>query len=554
RLDNLFVPGGDGGDTPVEILLPWLERLAKVLREVHPNAKIWVSNQVFEFEDNDFFFNYLQTQKPDWLEGVIYGPWTKIPISEVRIRTPKKYKIRRYTDICHCLGCQYPVPQWDRAFALTHGREPVCPRPREMAHIHNIYAPLTDGFITYSDGVNDDLNKFVWSALGWNPRADIKDILREYAKAFFGDEYAVAVADGLLMLEDNWVGPILENDRIEKTLSHWQKISDSGSTDLSNNWRMQLYLFRASYDAYLRRKVIAETKYEQQAMNSLANAEQNGVAAAINQARSKLARIDSNPPAHELRKQIEKLGLKLFKSIGFQTSVKEPFVASGPRRGNVLDYLDRPLNDRLWLEIQFDKILAIEDKTQQLAHLDRIINWQKPGPGGFYDDLGDPQNQPHLLRQKTWLEDPQMIRTPIDEHYYTKQQTNHRLSWLDQAHIRYSMGQHPPEAKLAPSQQQRIEAENLPHLTMRYDQLDPAAKYRLRITYSGRFRPESKLIANDKYEIHGPLTQPDPIKPLEFDVPQQATADGTLELKWHLLNNARGAQVAEVWLIKTDLQ
>ncbi|MHC4214332.1 MAG: hypothetical protein ACYSWP_13280, partial [Planctomycetota bacterium] len=38
RLDNLFVPGGDGGDTPVEILLPWLERLAKVLREVHPNA------------------------------------------------------------------------------------------------------------------------------------------------------------------------------------------------------------------------------------------------------------------------------------------------------------------------------------------------------------------------------------------------------------------------------------------------------------------------------------------------------------------------------------
>jgi hypothetical protein len=189
-----------------------------------------------------------------------------------------------------------------------------------------------------------------------------------------------------------------------------------------------------------------------------------------------------------------------------------------------------------------------------LARLNRIINWQDPGPGGFYDDLGNPQNQPHLLRQKTWLEDPLLIRTPIDEHYYTKQVTTDRLSWLDQAHIRYSMGQHPPEDKLTPSQQQRIQAENLPLLTMRYDQLDPAAKYRLRITYCGRFRPETRLIADDKYEIHGPLTQPDPVEPLEFDIPHQATADEQLELKWHLLNNARGAQVSEVWLIKTDPQ
>jgi hypothetical protein len=119
HLDAVFVPGGDGGDTPVEVLMPWLGRLAEVLRDVHPNATLWVSNQTYEAKDNDFFFNYLQTQSPDWLEGVVYGPWTTVSIPEVRRRTPKRYKLRRYPDICHCLGCQYPVPQWDRTFSIA---------------------------------------------------------------------------------------------------------------------------------------------------------------------------------------------------------------------------------------------------------------------------------------------------------------------------------------------------------------------------------------------------------------------------------------------------
>ena len=29
--------------------------------------------------------------------------------------------------------------------------------------------PSTMGFLTYSEGVNDDMNKFVWSGLGWDP-------------------------------------------------------------------------------------------------------------------------------------------------------------------------------------------------------------------------------------------------------------------------------------------------------------------------------------------------------------------------------------------------
>ena len=101
-----------------------------------------------------------------------------------------------------------------------------------------------DFVVFYSDGVSDDMNKFLWSALGWDSKAEVKDILREYGKAFFGDEHGAAVAKGLMMLEENWVGPILENDGIERTLAHWQGIADKGGEALASNWRMQLHLFR----------------------------------------------------------------------------------------------------------------------------------------------------------------------------------------------------------------------------------------------------------------------------------------------------------------------
>jgi len=553
HLDAVFVPGGDGGDTPVEVLMPWLGRLAQVLRQVHPKATLWVSNQTFESKDNDFFFNYLQTKSPDWLAGVVYGPWTTVSIPEVRRRTPKKYKLRRYPDICHCLGCQYPVPQWDRTFSQTFGREPICPRPRAMTHIHNLYAPLADGFITYSDGVNDDLNKFVWSALGWDSKISVETILREYGKMFFGDKYADAVARGLLKLEENWVGAIAENEGIDETLRIWQEIAQRGGDGLAGNWRLQLYLFRAHYDSYLKHRAAAELGYQARAYEALKRASEKGVTKAINDARSALARVDSEKSAQQLRERTEMLGLKLFKSIGLQMSTKAPYKAVGPRRGAVMDYLDRPLNDRLWLESQFKEVLRQQNQKAQLARIDRIMNWDDPGPGGFYDDLGFVGKDPHLVRQKIWQQDPQFLESPIAEQYYTARVSDaNKLSWRDQAQIRYRMGVHPPYDKFSPQEQAQSHSQTRPLLRMRYEDLDQQAKYRVRVTYHGRFHTTVKLVADGKYEVHGPLTQPDRVRPVEFDVPRGATKDGVLELQWQLMNKARGCQVAEVWLIKEN--
>jgi hypothetical protein len=63
-------------------------------------------------------------------------------------------------------------------------------------------------------------------------------------------------------------------------------------------------------------------------------------------------------------------------------------------------------------------------------------------------------------------------------------------------------------------------------------------------------RPVTRLVADGQYEIHGPLEQPKPMRPLEFDIPENATADGNLNLEWQLMNLRRGVGVGEVWLIK----
>ena len=86
-------------------------------------------------------------------------------------------------------------------------------------------------------------------------------------------------------------------------------------------------------------------------------------------------------------------------------------------------------------------------------------------------------------------------------------------------------------------------------LRMRYTQLDPGARHRLRVTCAGRFHATMRLLADQTHEVHGPLAQPSERWPVEFDIPQAATSDGVLDLQWELLVQ-RGCQVAEVWLIK----
>ena len=120
KLDGLFFSGGDPGISHPKYVMPLLEELAAILKQKHPETKIWFSLQDFDEEEIDFFFNYINSNMPDWFGGLVSGPASPwMPAS--RERLPEKYKLRHYPDITHSCRSQYPVSWLVLAFALLLG-------------------------------------------------------------------------------------------------------------------------------------------------------------------------------------------------------------------------------------------------------------------------------------------------------------------------------------------------------------------------------------------------------------------------------------------------
>ncbi|MBI5087151.1 MAG: hypothetical protein HZB13_21450, partial [Acidobacteria bacterium] len=394
-LAGVFVPGGDPGSNPPELVLPFLEEIARHMQPVHPKAKVWLSMQGFDAAKSEFVYKYLARQVPEWFGGIVAGP-SSPPIPETRRRLPPSVKLRLYPDVTHNKISQYEVPEWDQAYALTLGREAVNPRPAEYAAIHNRYAAMSDGFISYSDGVHDDVNKTIWSALGWDPARNARDIVIEYCRLNFSPALAVEIADAILALERNWRGPLETNGSVEATLQKWRGL-EKRAPELAGNWRWQMCLLRANYDSYVRARLIQDTKLEAQANAALAGASRRGAAAAMTQAMEILNRAVKQPAGAAQRARIVELCERLFQSIGLQTSV-EKYHASGAERGAVLDFIDNPLNNRWWLEDEFARIGGLPSEAGKVSRLEALARWESPGPGSFYDNVGHIAKSPRVKR------------------------------------------------------------------------------------------------------------------------------------------------------------
>jgi len=85
---------------------------------------------------------------------------------------------------------------------------------------------------------------------------------------------------------------------------------------------------------------------------------------------------------------------------------------------------------------------------------------------------------------------------------------------------------------------------------MRYEGLDPTARYLLRVTYPP-YRPGTsvRLVANGEFELQPMGELPRELSLREYPIPEEATRSGTLELAWSR-KGGRSVCVAEAWLIR----
>ena len=552
RIDAVFVPGGDPGHTRPKYMLAFMEKQAEDLRRYHPHAQMWMSPQSFDETWLQEFLEIINREQPRWLDGIVYGPQNRLGLSALRKKVPARYPIRLYPDITHSTDCQFPVADWDVAYAISEGREVINPRPRAQADIFRVQAPHSIGFISYSEGCNDDVNKFLWSALAWNPEKPVVDILREYSAFFVSDRLSEGFAQGSISLEANWRGPLIANESVFTTLEQFQTMESTATPAELLSWRFQMGLYRAYYDAYVRSRLIQETNAQDRAMSRLAEIRRMGAKPiqldvddeekrATNGTDPleliKLAEIEldtplRNMPSPDWRARILALGEGLYQSIRMQLAV-EGYQAEAVTRAANLDTLDTPLTDGPWLREKFAEIRKMQSASEQIRLIEAILDRTNPGPGGFYDNLGDVMRQPHLVRGVGASEDPEFRATSfVGGAYPDFSGVAIPVAWKRWAGSLFD----------AP-------------LQMYYTDLDSSAQYRVRVVYGGD-APDVKirLAAGDNIEIHPLIDKPVPIRPLEFDIPQQATAKGRLTLSWYrpqgLGGDGQGCQVSEVWLMK----
>jgi hypothetical protein len=534
RIDALFVPGGDPGHTQPKYLFALLEKQTASLHRYHPTAKMWLSPQGFTKEWRDEFWG-LMAANPPWLSGLVFGPQVYGSLEEFRVLTPKRFPIRFYPDITHSTHAEFPVPDWDLAYATTEAREVINPRPVDEAAIFHRYQSFADGFVTYSEGCNDDVNKFIWSGLGWNPDSSTKSILVDYSRFFIGDDVADNFASGLLALEQNWRGPLASNRQVEMTLAQFKDMERRATPQQRLNWRFNEALYRAYYDAYIHSRLLAENRQEEMAMAALAKAKRNwplistGSLKAMEEAESILDADARTADAREYRARVFELAEALFQSIHMQLSV-DRYKAISIDRGASLDTIDFALNNRVWLENRFNDIRAIPSEADRIAKIDELLNWTNPGPGGYYDALGFVNWRPHLVPGESYAQDPDFLKSPLIS-FGTSPQRGWRTTQAADSEIIQDRS-----------------------LRMRYTELDPAAHYKVRISYGGDSRRTAVRLTANSIEVH-PFREKGPTpEPVEFEIPQQAIASGTLTLEWTrtpgLGGNGRGTQVSEVWLIK----
>lgn len=356
-----FPPGGDPGDLQAEDFFKRCKTVKRELNKHFPDMELWPSAQApHEYDDWGDRFIKEMAKLPEEIDGVVYGPNHPFTLDTMRRSIDLKYPIRYYPDVGHNVRCEIPVhfdrEDWHYAYASTLSREAVNPRPSEYRLVHRLTKQYVCGSVSYSEGVNDDVNKFVFGALDFDPNSELREILRDYARSFFPETDTEKMVDVIFGLEQNWNGDPAENSSVDNVFNTLMQMK---TEKLEENWRFVILLFRASCDKIVRDRRIFELDLIDDAKTQIRKGK-------LEKAKEILS-TDFSAEYKELRGSLFPLAESLFKLIGMQLDV-EHFGGMGVERGCTLDTIDMPVTDRQYL---LNKLEQHPDREYMTDIIDR---------------------------------------------------------------------------------------------------------------------------------------------------------------------------------------
>ena len=153
------------------------------------------------------------------------------------------------------------------------------PMPTYLQQLWSKHGEQMDGGLPYSEGIFDDINKFILSRLYWYGAYDVRKAVLEYAYSFFSPDLAEDICEAIYDMEETLfrkrfkldadenlipaskdikggfnvpTGPvkfIIENpDKIEKIYRNMLRIDSELSPSTAKTWRWRILLLRAMND------------------------------------------------------------------------------------------------------------------------------------------------------------------------------------------------------------------------------------------------------------------------------------------------------------------
>lgn len=530
---------GDPGGCRCPRCEPWGKTFIELCEEVaaiwlrrHPDSIIQIANQDLSNDGDRAIFAYLNEKPREWLQGIAYGPGSNAlstyfrdelrddlfeypaggPINrylaEILHNLPKNQTITHYSDITHWIRAQYHLEHPDPYLVKAYNRRTFHTRPAAFYRIFQAIMPFSEGDIIYSEGYHDEFHQYMWNRLLWDPTRSLDDVMNEYCSFHFGPDAAPEMAAAMLQLEKNLELPLAENDGVDR---YYLLVKEAGWKIpphlMAGNYRWMLHMQKAALDKYFQLKLRRELERDA-ALQSLAkNAPDNAAA----KAQALLAEPLETTDMAALKEEARSLGEESDRVIGLR---------------NVGYFsVDKPLTSLGWTAAQFEAAgAATSEERRRMLH--QIAHYEEAGPGGYYDDAGDPGRQPHLVKGDSY----------------------DASSWMDP-------NNRPSQNTIAYS------LEDPEGVVFRYADLDPAAEYRLRVTMAAPRMPGSdaategvkrlqNIRVDDEYLVRDVEIPTYTAQMFEYDVPQSVTGDGILELTFERGTGSMGVVVSEVWLLK----
>lgn len=286
---------------------------------------------------------------------------------------------------------------------------------------------------SYSEGCHDDINKVIWLLAAWGKDnegeifsnatstfVDKPNVLANYAASEWANTFGIGTAQEkkrwskiVLALEQAWVGPLRINAVINSTINATFELTRNMTVAAVRSWRLQQLRYRAIFDALVQIREIHHYNVYSSVMDGLRIARRDkteNASLAIQSALAELSKIQPN------QRRIQGVGLSFDMSnilinkyeaglyaelrmlagmlfvgpAAMQLSVNSFFAEYTIRAAN-LDTALLPLSNAPFLQFQLYNIQNNKSMTEaeRWMAISALVDWTDPGPGGFYDNLGD---------------------------------------------------------------------------------------------------------------------------------------------------------------------